>query len=136
MPPKVTRRNPSDVPRRGEWRTAQTGWQHGKPPTPPPGLSEASLAAWRTWFAAWFAGHWTPADVPALRQIIRLYDQVQRGQTRYAGELRMWEDTYGVTPKGQQDRRWQPPKPAEPQAPDAPKSGRYDHLRVVSEASE
>jgi hypothetical protein len=59
--------------------------------------------------AAWFAAHWTPADLPALRQLVRLYDEVERNEFQRAGELRLQMDTYGITPKGQQDRRWAPP---------------------------
>jgi hypothetical protein len=39
-----------------------------------------------------------------------LYDQVERGEFQRANELRLQMDTYGITPKGQQDRRWKPPK--------------------------
>lgn len=98
----------------------------------------ASVTAWRTWFAAWFASHWAVDDLPALRQLIRLYDQVERGEFQRAGELRLQMDTYGITPKGQQDRRWArpddsevPPSQPQPQAPAA--DGPYAHLRVVNE---
>jgi hypothetical protein len=63
---------------------------------------------------AWFAAFWAPEDLPALRTLVRLYDQVERGEFHRAPELRIEMDTYGITPKGQQDRRWKPPeeKPA------------------------
>jgi hypothetical protein len=64
---------------------------------------------WSTWMRSWFAAHWMPGDLPALRHLARLYDRVDRGDSRLAGELRLWMDTYGITPKGQQDRRWAPP---------------------------
>jgi hypothetical protein len=38
-----------------------------------------------------------------------VYDQVERGEFQRAGELRLQMDTYGITPKGQQDRRWARP---------------------------
>jgi hypothetical protein len=82
------------------------GWQHGDPPEPPDGLLAASREAWATWMGAWFAAYWAPADLPGLSVLIRLYDQVVRGEFRRAAELRLWEDTYGITPKGQQQRRW------------------------------
>lgn len=112
--PKQNRRNASDVPERGEiTSTDVVGWQHGDVPDPPEGLMPASLEAWATWMAAWFAAHWSLADLPGLRQIVRLYDQVERGEFQRATELRLMMDTYGLTPKGQQDRRWAPPKPKE-----------------------
>lgn len=75
----------------------------------------ASVEAWATWMAAWFAAHWTPDDLPGLRTLVRLYDQVERGEFQRANELRLQMDTYGITPKGQQDRRWSAPSD-EPQA--------------------
>lgn len=108
--PKAQRRNASDVPGRGEWQaTAGVGWQHGELPAAPDGLLEASRDAWATWMGAWFAAHWGPADLPGLRTLIRIYDQVERGEFQRANELRLQMDTYGITPKGQQDRRWAPP---------------------------
>jgi hypothetical protein len=67
-----------------------------------------------------------------LRQVIRLYDQVERGEYVRATELRLAMDTYGITPKGQQDRRWKRPEPtdepaSETAAPDSP----YAELRAV-----
>ncbi len=82
---------------------------------------------------AWFASYWTPDDLPALRQIIRLYDQVERGEFQRATELRYAMDGYGITPKGQQDRRWTRPisemdgGSAEVAGPDP-----YAGLRVVA----
>ena len=130
--PKVQRQNASDVPIRGEWQASPgVGWQFGPIPTCPGALLVASKTAWHTWFGAWFASHWTPDDIPGLRQIVRLYDQVERGEFQRASELRLQMDTYGITPKGQQDRRW-----AAPKADDVPVSGtkpasRYEGLRVV-----
>lgn len=65
---------------------------------------------------AWFAWFWDAADLPALRQLVRLYDQVERNEFHRHAELRMMMDTYGITPKGQQDRRWKPAQSAEPAA--------------------
>lgn len=103
---KVTRHKPT----RGEPAPAVTSAWVGDVPVAPDGLMQASLDAWATWFGAWFAAFWTTADVPALRQMIRLFDQVERGEFVRATELRMMMDTYGVTPKGQQDRRWKAPE--------------------------
>jgi hypothetical protein len=86
------------------------------------------------WMTAWFAAHWTPADLPGLRKLIRLYDATERGELGRSAELRQLMDNYGITPKGQQDRRWAPPKPAEtPAEVDSPQEiGRYEHLKVAS----
>jgi len=138
--PKPKRRNASDKPIRGEWKpTAMTGWQHGKLPVPPDGLMPASVIAWDTWLNAWWAAHWSPDDVPALRQLIRLYDQVERGEFQRATELRLGMDTYGISPKGQQDRRWIRPEREEAAPSSSPRgksrasADHYAHLRVVNE---
>ena len=129
--PKVSRRNVADVPIRGEWQpTPGIGWQHGAMPDCPDGLMPPSVAAWTTWMRSWFAAHWTPDDLPALRQIVRTFDQLERGEFQRGPELRLLMDTYGITPKGQQDRRWAPPKEDDTAAP-APKAERYGHLRSV-----
>ena len=95
---------------RGDWRTAAAGaWVYGSVPAAPAGLLPVSRATWRAWFGSWFAAFWTPGDVPGLRQVIRLYDAVERGEYHRSPELRLQMDTYGITPKGQQDRRWRPP---------------------------
>ena len=102
-------------PKRGEWAAPPgAGWQHGEVPGPPDGLVEASRLAWETWMGAWFAAFWTPDDLPGLRQVIRIYDQVERGEFQRANELRLQMDTYGITPKGQQDRRWKRPSAEQP----------------------
>ncbi len=125
--PKDERVNASDVPTRGEPQPAATDKWAGEIPDPPDGLMQASTDAWATWFSAWFSAFWLPSDVPALRQMIRLYDQVERGEFQRATELRLLMDTYGVTPKGQQDRRWKPPI-AEPAKV---RGSAYSHLKAV-----
>lgn len=120
-----------NVPERGEWKpTDGVGWQHGDMPEAPDGLLEASRLAWSTWMGAWFAAHWSPEDLPGLRQVIRMYDQVERGEFQRAAELRLQMDTYGITPKGQQDRRWAPPVKTEPKSGGGG-SARYGHLKAV-----
>lgn len=107
--PKATRRRANE-PLRGEIKSVPgIGWQHGKTPASPKGLMPGSVTAWKTWMAAWFAAHWGPEDLPALSQLVKLYDQVERGEFQRSTELRLMMDTYGITPKGQQDRRWRPP---------------------------
>jgi hypothetical protein len=131
--PKPERRNSSDKPTRGEIQHAPAvGWQHGKMPAPPDGLKAESIETWETWLGAWFAAFWTPSDVPGLRSMVLLYDQVLRGEYQRHAELRLMMDTYGVTPKGQQDRRWFPPKAdKEPTLKATGTDGGYAHLRSV-----
>lgn len=130
--PKTQRRNAADAPVRGDWQaTAGNGWQHGPVPDAPDGLLEPSKVAWTTWFRAWFASHWTPDDLPGLRTLVRLYDQVERGEFQRATELRLSMDTYGITPKGQQDRRWAAPKPDEAPTVVAEAGATYGHLRAI-----
>lgn len=133
--PKTERRR-RNTPVRGDWTAADGGWQHGDIPECPDGLLEPSRTAWDVWLKAWFAAHWTPDDLPGLRQLIRLYDQVERGEFQRASELRLQMDTYGITPKGQQDRRWTRPKDEE-EAKSSPQRRQgddpYQHLRVVNE---
>jgi len=127
----ATRRR-RNLPTRGEWQGLEGfGWRGEILPEPPEGLMPASRVAWQAWMTSWIAAHWTSTDLPGLRQVIRLYDQVERGAFQRASELRLSMDTYGITPKGQQDRRWIAP-------PDAPQRGapeqtpsRYSHLRVT-----
>jgi hypothetical protein len=95
----------------------------------------ASLEAWTVWFGSWFAAHWGPEDVPGLRQVIRLYDQVERSEFVRATELRQGMDNYGITPKGQQDRRWKRPVVEEPKPAGRKSSGQYAHLRDVSKGA-
>lgn len=123
-------------PVRGDWQPSPgVGWQHGAIPPFPRGITTQSQHAWRTWFTAWYAAHWTPSDLPSLRQLVRLYDAVERGDLVRATELRLAQDTWGITPKGQQDRRWSPPKPADTPvqgaAPAEAPGSRYGHLRSV-----
>src|SRR5512137_1657389 len=104
--PKTNRRNKADVPIRGEWQPVPAiGWQHGPVPRPPNGLLKASRDAWEVWMASWFAAHWSPEDLPGLETVILLFDQVRRGEYPRVSELRLHMDGYGITPKGQQDRR-------------------------------
>lgn len=126
--PKQERVNASDKPLRGEPTVAAADAWQGDVPAPPDGLMPASSEAWSTWFGAWFAAFWRPSDLPALRQMVRLYDQVERGEFQRATELRLLMDTYGVTPKGQQDRRWKPP---ELKLVGVEKGSRYGQLRAV-----
>jgi len=96
------------------WKTpAGIGWQYGRKPAPPRGLTEAGKRAWRTWFASWWAGFWTPDDLPGLELTVRLFDGVQSGHVDVS-KVTPLLDRYGITPSGRQSLRWaQPEAPAE-----------------------
>ena len=134
--PPGERRN-ATPPARGEWRaTPGIGWQHGPIPEPPSGLLPASVDAWTTWMRSWFAAYWIPGDLPGLHVMVKLLDLVERGNATRAPELRLWLDTYGASPKGQQDRRWVAPTAERPTAANVPEpTGRYGHLRAVESGS-
>lgn len=133
-PAKTRRRR--NAPALGEWQSAPgVGWQHGPAPEPADGLLAVSRETWQTWFQAWFASHWTPADLPGLRLLITQYDAIQRTGVKAndVTALVRLMDNYGITPAGQQARRWEAPKEnerAKPVAPAGPAS-RYAHLRSV-----
>src|SRR6478752_917709 len=101
-------------PERGDWKPSPDGgWQHDLP-EPPSGLLPSSVAVWEGWFRSWWAGNWTEDDVPQLKLVIRLWDRVHRGDIKRLGELRQLMDSFGLTAKGQMDRRWERPKPPRP----------------------
>lgn len=137
--PKEHRQRPRDEKQRarGTWQAAEAeGWQHGPVPKPPPKLRSEARAAWKAWFGAWYAAHWIPEDVHVLRRMILLFDRAMNNDASAAeqSELRYLLETFGITPKGQQDRRWKRP---EQKAPDRPRrkaaggENLYGHLRPV-----
>lgn len=134
--PKVEKRRRNKPVEASYQRAEVEGWQHGDVPVPPDGLMAASVEAWSTWMGSWFAAFWTPADLPGLRHVIRLYDQVERGEFQRSAELRLSMDTYGITPKGQQDRRWARPAEPKPARAAGRATGTYGHLRSVPDAVE
>ena len=135
--PKENRRR-ANVPERGEYSAVPvTGWRHGDIP-PCPARSTAARATWASWMGSWFASHWSPEDLPNLRLVIRLWSKCDAGKATGSerSELRQLMDSYGITLKGQQDRRWTPPKaedaPEHASGDDAqPDYGPYGHLRAV-----
>ncbi len=134
-PPPKENRIRRARPTRGEWRAAPgLGWQHDpEPPSPPKGLGAAARTAWATWMASWVASYWEPHDLPLLRLTISLYDKVERGSCTAAerGELRLLLDGYGLTKKGQQDRRWRPPSETQRPSLEGLIPSRYAHLTVI-----
>ena len=136
-PPSPTRRR-RNKPALGEWQpTPGSGWQHGPIPECPDGLLAASRDTWTTWFQAWFASFWKPADLPGLRLVIGQFDVVQRGGAKAndVTALVRLMDNYGITPAGQQARRWAAPTvEASPQPAITPDDHPYAGLRVVKTA--
>lgn len=82
---------------------------------------------------SWVAAFWGPEDLPVLRLIGCLFDHVAAGTggASARGELRLLMDNYGITPKGQTDRRWSPPKEAEHPTSGATIADPYAHLFIV-----
>lgn len=86
---------------------------------------------------SWFAAHWTPDDLPGLEVVITQYDAHRRNAAPKANDatavVRLM-DTYGITPAGQQARRWQAPKEQVEIVSSKPQAGPYASLRVVKTA--
>lgn len=103
-----------------KWQLAEhEGWQHGKVPPCPKGLSAHGQKAWRTWMNAWWACFYTPDDLPGLELLALLYDKVLLEQIDVA-KITPLLDRYGITPKSRQDLRWaQVPVKEQPEAPSA-----------------
>lgn len=110
------------------------GWQHGEVPAPPTKLTKVAKEAWEIWFGSWFAWFWGPEDLPGIRQMVRLYDRVERGEFQRHAEMRVAMDTYGITPKGHQDRRWRPPQEAKPVPSNTSSDSRWGDLKVADGA--
>jgi len=126
--PKPAEQKVSRVPLTHEFKEAQPGgWQHGEVPEPPPNLTDAGKAAWSTWFSGWWAAFWKLEDVPGLQLTVLTFDRVHRGDLDVSKAVPLL-DRYGITPKGRQDLRWNPPKEA-PAEPESVSSGA--RLRVV-----
>lgn len=136
--PNPTRRR-RNTPARGEWQHAPDakGWQHGDVPPPPDGLRVDTQEAWNTWFAAWFAAHWTPDMLPGIRLVALAYDDVIRGNVKAADRtaLHALMRAYGITPDGQAALRWQRPKEEErtSQSKSGHAADKYAHLTVLGE---
>lgn len=99
-----------------KWQLAEhEGWQHGKVPPCPKGLSIHGQKAWKTWMNAWWACFYTPDDLPGLQLLVTLYDKVLLEQIDVT-KITPLLDRYGITPKARQDLRWaQVPAKAEDQ---------------------
>ncbi len=87
---------------------ADGGWQHGKRPVSPSGLTAAGKRAWAAWFDSWHAAFWGPEDLPILELAVRTFDGVLGGHIDISKFIPI-ADRCGLTPKGRQDLRWAPP---------------------------
>ena len=118
-------------PLKHPWKPAPDAPWAGEIPDPPEHLLPASNAAWFGWFRSWFSGHWTEADIPQLRQIIGLFDKVERGNEGRGDrtELRNLFKAFGLSPEGRKSLCWEEPKPDKKAEPSKPTTGR--RLKVV-----
>ena len=99
-----------------KWNVAEhEGWQHGKVPPCPKGLSSHGQKAWKTWMNAWWASFYSAEDLPGLELLVFLYDRVMKEEIDVTKIMPLL-DRYGITPKGRQDLRWAqlPEKKADP----------------------
>lgn len=64
-------------------------------------------ATWEAWRKDPATTMWTSADDAFAIETIYLFEEyVTEGPASLAGEIRLRQDTLGLTPKGKQDRRW------------------------------
>ena len=125
---KVTRHAPAHPFKHAQ----EGGWQHGRRPSPPRGLTDAGKKAWQTWLGSWWAAFYRPEDLPGLELTVTMFDKAMRGDVDVAKAVPLM-DRYGITPKGRQDLRWEPPK-ADAPAATAPAAAQAPRLRVVDTA--
>lgn len=99
-----------DMQKQG-WRVAKPGgWQHGKRPAAPRGLTDIGKKAWRTWIDAWWASFYTPDDLPNLELAVALYDKAMQGDDKATSRYQTLADKLGLTPYGRNQLRWWPPE--------------------------
>ena len=101
---------------RTQWKRPDSdGWQFGKIPTAPRGLTADGQKAWKVWLGSWWAAFYTPDDLPGLELAVKMYDAVCAGHLD-VGKAVPLLDRYGITPKGRQDLRWAERPSAKPSA--------------------
>lgn len=121
--PRDQRRN-GHAPQRGEWVDL--------PPLEKPvlpgarrGWSQHVKALWEAWRSDPVTSQYGPADLAAVGELARLFDDLQPNEQR----LRM--DGLGLTPKGKRDLRWRTPNEVKTLGEQRPAEVR--RLRVVAE---
>lgn len=110
-PKDPAQRRRRNAPTRGEWIDipAESGI---KPPALPKrargtgAWSGSTRAAWNAWWRDGAATQWTSADKPAVAQLARLFEELERGELRLAGEVRLRLDGLGLTATGKKNLRW------------------------------
>jgi hypothetical protein len=69
--------------------------------------SEATIEAWRVWWASPQATQWQKSDVPQLVQMAAAYDRALASPGGDAAkEYRQWADRFGLTPLSRLRNRW------------------------------
>lgn len=119
------------------WKPAPGAPWAAEIPEPPADLLEVSVETWESWFRAWFSGHWSEADVPGLRQVIALFDKIERGHEDRGdrSELRQLYKAFGLSPEGRNALHWEMPKDRpEPVQGATKKAAGRSRLRVVDTA--
>lgn len=121
--PKGQRRN-GHAPQRGEWVDLEP---LEKPvlPAAKRGWAPHVKALWEAWRSDPVTSQYGPADLAAVGELARLFDDLQPNEQR----LRM--DGLGLTPKGKRDLRWR--TPAEVKTIEQQKPAEVRRLRVVGE---
>lgn len=108
-PKRDSERRRTNKPVTGWNKTEKSGWQHGKTPPVPRGLTDAGKKAWKLWFQSWWASWWTPEDVPVLELAVLLYDRSCTGDAASVSKFQALADSLGLTPKGRYSLRLLPP---------------------------
>ena len=109
--PRGPKPNPAGTSarQRAQWTEPDSvGWRFGEIPPPPDGIGPDAADAWTVWLGSWWAGFYSPGDLPGLELMIRSLDRFYRGLLDI-GKVVPLLDRYGITPKGRQDLRWTPP---------------------------
>ena len=112
MPAGRTPKHPDErrnraKPTSGEWTVLPIEGYKGKIPSIAGyGLSKQTRAWWNRIWRTPMATQWHEGHVPALIDLAILKDRFLDGKHSLANEIRLREDSFGLTPEGMQKRRW------------------------------
>jgi hypothetical protein len=91
----------------GDWvQLPPEGYQGPIPSLSELGLSKFTHEWWNTIWRSPMATQWAEGDVPALKELAMLREQLLDGKMSVAAEVRLRSDSFGLTPAGRQQRRW------------------------------
>ena len=91
----------------GDWvQLPPEGYQGPIPALAGLGLSNSTLEWWKTIWRSPMATQWSEGDVPALKELAMLRELLLDGKMSVAAEVRLRSDSFGLTPAGRQQRRW------------------------------